>query len=66
MASKTTKRTSKFPKSIQNMIARAYNRDERASVAAARINSSATASKLGLNLSTQQVAAAYAWITMRG
>lgn len=67
-ARKNTKRarTSVFPKTIQNMISRAYANNERASHAAARINNTATAHKLGLTLSTAQVAAAYAWITMRG
>jgi hypothetical protein len=60
---KTSK--SKFPKAIQAMIKRAYDRGEKAHTAATRINQSSTAKKLSLELSTQQVAAAYAWITMR-
>ena len=65
MKSKTSTRKSVFPKSIHNMIASAYKRNEKASHAADRISKSATAKKLSFSLSTQQVAAAYAWITMR-
>jgi len=54
-----------FPKCIQNMIQRSYLRGESSAEAANRINSSATAGRLSINLSTAQVAAAYAWITMR-
>ena len=56
---------SKFPTSINNMIERAYDRDVHASDCADRINNSRTAERLGLTLTTRQVAAAYAWITMR-
>lgn len=54
-----------FPKSIQNMIRRSYLRGESSLEAAERINSSALAAKLDVNLSQRQVAAAYAWITMK-
>jgi hypothetical protein len=62
-APKTSK--SKFPKSIQNMIQRAYLRGETSHQAASRINETTLASRLGVELSPAQVAAAFAWITMR-
>lgn len=67
MAKRTQPREHKsvFPKCIHNMIQRAYVRGENSAQAAERINSSAIADKLDITLSTAQVAAAYAWITMR-
>lgn len=64
---RTAPRTSrsKFPKSIQNMIQRAYLRGENSHQAANRINETALADRLGVELTAAQVAAAYAWITMR-
>lgn len=59
------KTRSKFPRSIQNMITRGYHRGDHSSVTAERINQSSIASRLNLQLSTAQVAAVYAWITMR-
>ena len=54
-----------FPTSIQKMIEKAYDRQVHASDCALKINGSKTAEKRGVSLSTRQVAAAYAWITMR-
>ena len=62
----TAKRTSRFPKAIHNMILNGYLRNEHSNDCATRINRSATAKKLNVNLSTRQVAAVYAWITMKG
>lgn len=58
-------RRSTFPRSIQNMIQRAYLRGENSRQAAERINDTRLAQRLGLDLTQHQVAAAYAWITMR-
>ena len=57
---------SRFPKCIQNMIRKAHERGLSSAEAAEHINSSATAKKLDLEVTTASVASAYAWITMRG
>jgi hypothetical protein len=63
MTTKTNR--SRLPKCISNMISTSYKRDESSATTAARINSSATAKKVGVRLTTPQVAAHFAWITMR-
>jgi len=57
---------SELPLSIKNMIKTDYVKGLSSSESAERINRSATARKLNISLTTQQVAAHKAWITMRG
>ena len=56
---------SRFPKCIQNMIQKAYERSLTSAEAAEHINASATARKLDIEVTPASVASAFAWITMR-
>jgi len=55
-----------LPYQIRKMIVTDYKKGVCARECAERINKTTTAQKLNIHLTTQQVAAHHAWITMRG